>query len=63
MTLNHAIDRLLESKINLNLEQQNLKFSLIEMKMQKGGNTPIENKVEVENIIEFGNKEGIVENN
>lgn len=60
MTLNQALDRLI-SKKELNFEQQDLKFSLIDFKMRFGGNTIIENTQQVENVIEFGNKEGIKE--
>ncbi len=61
MTVNRALDKLMDIK-DLNLEQQNLKFSLVELKMEHGGNTDIINKVMVENIIKFGNKEGILDN-
>lgn len=57
MTTNQALDRLI-SKGNLNHNQQELKLSLVELKMRLGGNTMIENTQQVENIIEFGNKEG-----
>ena len=60
MTINQALDKLI-SKGQLNLEQQDLRLSLIDLKMNIGGNTMIENTQQVENIIEFGNKEGIKE--
>jgi hypothetical protein len=60
MTINQALDKLI-SKGQLNLEQQDLKLSLIDFKMKLGGNTMIENTKQVENIIDFGNKEGIKE--
>jgi hypothetical protein len=57
MTINQALDQLI-GKEELSLEQQDLKLSLIDFKMKLGGNTMIKNVSEVENIIEFGNKEG-----
>jgi hypothetical protein len=42
----------------LNLQQQDLKFSLVNLKMEVGGNTKIENEDEVKNIIRYGKKEG-----
>jgi hypothetical protein len=57
LTINQALDQL-TSKSNLNLEQQDLKFSLTSFKMKFGGNTQIENTQQVKNIIEFGSKEG-----
>jgi hypothetical protein len=57
MTINQALDKLIQSK-KLNLEQQDLKFSLMNLKMQVGGNTKIENKDEVNNLIEYGTKDG-----
>ena len=60
MTINQALDQLI-GKEDLNLEQQDLKFSLSELKMKHGGNTMIENNDEVENIIQYGNKEGNIE--
>jgi hypothetical protein len=60
MTINQALDKLI-SKSQLNLEQQDLRLSLIDFKMKLGGNTMIENIQQVENVIEFGNKEGIKE--
>jgi len=57
MTINQALDKLMQVK-DLNLEQQNLKFSLVNFKMEFGGNTEIENKKQVKNIIKYGNKEG-----
>ena len=60
MTINQALDKLI-SKVELNLEQQDLRLSLVDFKMKLGGNTKIENTQQVENIIEFGSKEGIKE--
>ena len=60
MTINQAIDKLTQKK-DLNLEQQNLKFSLAKFKMDFGGNTKIENCKQVGNIIKHGNKEGVDE--
>jgi len=57
MTINQALDKLTESK-ELNLEQQDLKLSLQEFKTKFGGRTQIENCIQVQNIIEHGNKEG-----
>lgn len=57
MTINQALDKLTQSK-KLNLLQQDLKFSLANLKMEHGGNKKIENIEEVENIIKHGNKEG-----
>lgn len=60
LTINQAIDKLIQQR-GLNLEQQNLKFSLIDLKFEFGGNTKIENCHQVENIIKYGNKEGVDE--
>lgn len=60
MTINQALDKLI-SQGELTLEQQDLKLSLMDFKMKLGGNTMIENTQQVENVIEFGNKEGIKE--
>jgi len=60
MTINQAIDKLSEQK-NLNLEQQDLKFSLKKFKEDFGGKTMIDNCEQVENIIKHGNKEGVDE--
>ena len=57
ITINQAIDKL-TNKPNLNDEQNKLKDSLIKFKLQFGGNTIIENSLDVNNIIELGNKEG-----
>lgn len=57
MTINQALDKLTQNK-KLNLEQQDLKFSLTNLKMEFGGNMQITNEEEVENIIKHGNKEG-----
>jgi hypothetical protein len=59
MTINQALDKLTDNK-NLNLEQQDLKLSLINLKQEVGGRTKIENVKEVKNIIKHGNKEGDV---
>jgi len=60
LTINQALDKLMQNE-KLNFEQQNLKFSLKNLKIEFGGNVNIDNVIEVENIIEFGNKEGIKE--
>jgi hypothetical protein len=57
MTINQALDKLTQNK-KLNLLQQDLKFSLMNFKMDFGGNTQIENVEQVENIIKYGTKEG-----
>ena len=57
MTINQALDKLTQNK-KLNLLQQDLKFSLVNLKMEHGGNKKIENIEDVENIIKHGNKEG-----
>lgn len=51
MTINQALDKLI-SKKKLTLEQQDLKFSLMNLKMEHGGNTKIENIKKVRAIIE-----------
>lgn len=51
MTINQALDKL-TSKKKLTLEQQDLKFSLMNLKMEHGGNTKIENTKKVKSIIE-----------
>lgn len=58
LTINQALDKLMQNK-KPNLEQQNLKFSLKNLKIEFGGNVNIDNVIEVKNIIKFGNKEGI----
>ena len=60
MTINQALDKLTQNK-ELNLTQQDLKFSLTNFKREFGGNTKIENVKQVKNIIEHGNKEGVKE--
>ena len=60
MTINQAIDKLSQQK-DLNLEQQDLKFSLKKFKLDFGGKTMIDNYKQVENIIKNGNKEGVDE--
>ena len=57
ITINQAIDKL-TNKPNLNDEQNKLKDSLIKFKLQFGGNTIIENSLDVNNIIELGIKKG-----
>lgn len=57
MTINQALDKLSQVK-EPNLEQQDLKLSLVKCKKDFGGRTQIENCQQVENIIEFGNKDG-----
>jgi len=57
MTINQAIDKLTEGE-ELNLEQQDLLLTLKKFKTALGGNIKIENTINVNNIIEFGNKEG-----
>lgn len=59
MTINQAIDQLTQGN-KLNEEQQELKLSLIKVKVEFGGNTLIENSKQVKNIIEHGNKDGIL---
>ena len=60
MTINQALDKLSQQK-DLNLEQQDLKFSLKKFKIEFGGKTKIENVKQVKNIIKYGNKEGVDE--
>jgi len=57
MTINQALDKLTNEK-ELNLEQQELKLSLKNLKQKVGGKTKINNLEEVNNIIKYGNKEG-----
>jgi hypothetical protein len=57
MTINQALDNL-TSKKELNLEQQELKLSLLKFKNDFGGKTKIDNSIQVDNIIKYGNKEG-----
>lgn len=57
ITINQAIDQLTQGQ-KLNEEQQELRLSLIKVKVEFGGNTLIENTQQVKNIIQFGNKEG-----
>ena len=59
MTINQAIDQLTQGQ-KLNKEQEELKLSLINVKVEFGGNTLIENSKQVKNIIECGNKDGIL---
>ena len=56
-TINQALDKL-TSKGDLNEEQQKLRDSLVKVKIEFGGNTIIENSLQVNNIVDFGNKEG-----
>ncbi len=62
MTINQALDKLTRNN-KLNLVQQDLKHSLMNFKMDFGGNTKIENIEQVKNIIKYGNKEGETETN
>jgi len=57
MTINQALDQLTQGQ-NLNQEQQDLRLSLIKVKVEFGGKTVIENCEQVKNIIKFGNKNG-----
>ena len=57
MTINQALDKLLEIK-KPNLAQQNLKHSLNKFKKEFGGRTKIENTKQVNNLIKHGDKEG-----
>ncbi len=57
MTIEQALDKILEVK-QPNLEQQDLKFSLVNLKMEHGGRKTIENVEQVENIILHGSKDG-----
>jgi hypothetical protein len=57
MTINQAIDQLTQGQ-KLNEEQRELRLSLINVKVEFGGKTLIENSQQVKNIIEHGNKEG-----
>lgn len=61
LTINQALDNLYEKVIKLNLEQQDLNFNLRKLKSEHGGRTSIENVLVVRNIIEHGNKDGIIE--
>lgn len=58
MTINQAIDKL-TSKSKLNEEQKKLRDSLVKFKVEFGGRTEIDNSKQVENIIKYGNKEGV----
>lgn len=57
-TVNQALDKIfsLYEKKNLTDYQDvlTLKQNLVEIKLTFGGNTPLENQKEVENIIKFG---------
>lgn len=57
MTINQALDKLTVNK-ELNLDQQDLKLSLFRLKQEYGGNMKIENELEVNNLILYGNKDG-----
>lgn len=57
MTISKAIEKLTNKK-ELNVEQQKLRVSLIDLKVKYGGGTLIENLSDVENIIEFGSRQG-----
>lgn len=58
MTINQAIDKLTTNGKELNEEQKKLYDSLMNVKMEFGGRTMIENVEQVNNIIEHGSKEG-----
>lgn len=58
MTINQAIDKLTTNGKELNEEQKKLYDSLINVKIEFGGRTMIENVEQVNNIIEHGSKEG-----
>ena len=57
MTINQALDQLTQGN-SLNQEQQELRLSLIRVKVEFGGKTVIENCEQVKNIIKLGNKNG-----
>jgi len=57
MTINQALDKLLKVK-ELNLAQQDLRHSLKKFKREFGGLTKIDNVKQVNNIIQYGDKEG-----
>jgi len=61
MTINQALDKLTEKEGELNLAQQDLKLSLMNLKKEHGGKKKIDNSEEVNNIIVHGNKEGVEE--
>lgn len=56
-TINHALDSLLSFSENRDLNKYPdlliLKQNLVEMKLTFGGNTPLENPVEVANTIKY----------
>lgn len=58
MTINQAIDKLTTNGKELNEEQKKLYDSLMNVKIEFGGHTMIENVEQVNNIIEHGSKEG-----
>lgn len=58
MTINQAIDKLTTNGKELNEEQKKLHDSLMNVKIEFGGHTMIENVEQVNNIIEHGSKEG-----
>lgn len=58
MTINQAIDKLTTNDKELNEEQKKLYDSLMNVKIEFGGRTMIENVEQVKNIIEHGSKEG-----
>jgi hypothetical protein len=62
MTINQALDKLTQSK-ELTFEQEKLKKSLTNFKMEFGGNTAIENTKQIKNIIKYGKKEDNSETN
>lgn len=55
MTINQALDKL-TSKEKLTFEQQDLKFSLVNLKLEHGGRKKIENCEVVKQLIETGEK-------
>lgn len=57
MTINQAIDKLTTNGKELNEEQKKLYDSLMNVKIEFGGRTMIENVEQVKNIIEHGSKE------
>jgi len=58
MTINQGIDKLTTNGKELNEEQKKLYDSLMNVKIEFGGHTMIENVEQVNNIIEHGSKEG-----
>jgi len=58
MTINQGVDKLTTNGKELNEEQKKLYDSLMNVKIEFGGHTMIENVEQVNNIIEHGSKEG-----